>query len=64
MTYQPPLIGSKLKLLNFHATSWPAAGGWVAILVVSSWSGWRCGSGGGEKAEANAPAPRSPGAAA
>ena len=34
MTYQPPLIGSK-QLLNFHATSWPAAGGWVAILVVS-----------------------------
>jgi copper chaperone NosL len=33
MTYQPPLIGSK-QLLNFHATSWPAAGGWVAILVL------------------------------
>jgi hypothetical protein len=28
MTYQPPLLGSK-QLLNFHATSWPAAGGWV-----------------------------------
>jgi hypothetical protein len=25
MTYQPPLIGSK-QLLNFTATSWPAAG--------------------------------------
>ena len=34
MTYQPPLIGSK-QLLNFHATSWPASGGWVAILAVS-----------------------------
>jgi copper chaperone NosL len=30
MTYQPPLIGSK-KLLNFTATSWPAAGGWILI---------------------------------
>ncbi len=30
MSYQPPLIGSK-QLLNFHATSWPASGGWVAI---------------------------------
>ncbi len=30
MSYQPPLIGGK-QLLNFHATSWPAAGGWVAI---------------------------------
>lgn len=30
MSYQPPLIGSK-QLLNFVATSWPAAGGWVAI---------------------------------
>jgi hypothetical protein len=29
MTYQPPLIGSK-QLLNFTATSWPAAG---AILL-------------------------------
>lgn len=28
MTYQPPLLGSK-QLLNFHATSWPATGGWV-----------------------------------
>jgi copper chaperone NosL len=34
MTYQPPLIGSK-QLLNFHATSWPAAGGWIAILAVT-----------------------------
>jgi hypothetical protein len=25
MTYQPPLIGSK-QLLNFTASSWPAAG--------------------------------------
>ncbi|RMD99431.1 MAG: hypothetical protein D6814_05545 [Calditrichaeota bacterium] len=28
MAYQPPLIGSK-KLLNFNATSIPAAGGWL-----------------------------------
>jgi copper chaperone NosL len=30
MSYQPPVIGSK-QLLNFHATSWPGLGGWVAI---------------------------------
>ena len=30
MTYQPPLIGGK-QLLNFHAASWPAAGGWILI---------------------------------
>ena len=35
MTYQPPLIGAK-QLLNFHATSWPAAGGWVLILAVAA----------------------------
>ncbi len=29
MTYQPPLIGSK-QLLNFTASSWPAAGSWLA----------------------------------
>ena len=33
MTYQPPLIGDK-QLLNFHANSWPAAGGWIAIGVL------------------------------
>jgi copper chaperone NosL len=33
MSYQPPLIGSK-QLLNFHATSWPAGGGWVAIIAL------------------------------
>ncbi len=32
MTYQPPLIGSKV-LLNFTAASWPAAGGWAAGLA-------------------------------
>ncbi|MDO8501835.1 MAG: nitrous oxide reductase family maturation protein NosD [Gemmatimonadaceae bacterium] len=32
MSYQPPLIGSK-QLLNFTATSWPAAGGWLAGLA-------------------------------
>ena len=34
MSYQPPLVGSK-QLLNFHATSWPALGGWVALLVLA-----------------------------
>jgi hypothetical protein len=34
MSYQPPLLGSK-QLLNFHATSWPALGGWVALLVLA-----------------------------
>lgn len=33
MSYQPPLIGGK-QLLNFHADSWPAAGGWVAVAVL------------------------------
>jgi len=33
LTYQPPLIGAK-QLLNFYATSWPAAGGWAIMLVV------------------------------
>lgn len=33
MTYQPPLIGSK-KLLNFHATSWPASGG-IALTLAA-----------------------------
>lgn len=33
MAYQPPLIGSK-QLLNFVATSWPAAGGWIAIVAL------------------------------
>ncbi|HEV8453935.1 MAG TPA: hypothetical protein VGQ24_03530 [Gemmatimonadales bacterium] len=34
MSYQPPLLGSK-QLLNFHATSWPVVGGWVAVLVMA-----------------------------
>ena len=34
MTYQPPLIGGK-QLLNFHARSWPAAGGWIAVGVLA-----------------------------
>jgi copper chaperone NosL len=33
MSYEPPLIGSK-QLLNFHATSWPDVGGWIAIAAV------------------------------
>ena len=32
MTYQPPLIGSK-QLLNFTASSWPAIGGWLAVIA-------------------------------
>lgn len=35
MSYQPPLIGGK-QLLNFHADSWPAPGGWVAVLVLAT----------------------------
>ena len=31
MTYEPPLIGTK-QLLNFTATSWPAAGSWVLAI--------------------------------
>jgi copper chaperone NosL len=33
MSYQPPVIGSK-QLLNFHATSWPGLGGWIAIAAL------------------------------
>lgn len=33
MTYQPPVIGTK-ELLNFQATSLPAAGGWIAFAVM------------------------------
>ena len=33
MAYQPPLIGSK-KLLNFTAHSWPAVGGWAAMVSL------------------------------
>ena len=44
MTYQPPLIGSK-QLLNFRATSWPAAGGIIAgvsfMLGVAALFTWR-----------------------
>ncbi len=35
MSYQPPLIGSK-QMLNFNSTSWPAAGGWIAIAVLTT----------------------------
>jgi copper chaperone NosL len=34
MSYQPPLIGTK-QLLNFQATSWPAAGGWTLMAAVA-----------------------------
>jgi copper chaperone NosL len=33
MSYQPPLVGSK-QLLNFTATSWPGAGGWIAVAAL------------------------------
>jgi copper chaperone NosL len=32
MSYQPPLIGSR-QILNFRAHSYPALGGWMAILA-------------------------------
>lgn len=34
MSYQPPLIGTK-QLLNFNAASWPATGGWIAVLSLA-----------------------------
>lgn len=34
MSYQPPLIGNK-QMLNFNSSSWPAAGGWIAIAVLT-----------------------------
>ena len=34
MSYQPPMIGGK-QLLNFHATSWPDVGGWIAIAALA-----------------------------
>ena len=34
MSYQPPVIGTK-QLLNFHASSWPDIGAWVACLVLA-----------------------------
>jgi copper chaperone NosL len=34
MTYQPPLFGTK-KLLNITASSYPAIGGWFALLSLS-----------------------------
>jgi hypothetical protein len=33
MTYQPPVFGTR-QLLNFSATSWPALGGWAAIVAL------------------------------
>jgi hypothetical protein len=61
MSYQPPLIGSK-QLLNFHATSWPGLGGWIAILAVGAVVTvavleWR-------RAHVPAPAPMAPGLSA
>jgi copper chaperone NosL len=45
MSYTPPIIGTK-QLLNFTATSWPAAGGIVAgvafaIGALALWRSWR-----------------------
>ncbi|MEO6057390.1 MAG: hypothetical protein ABIQ49_11165 [Gemmatimonadales bacterium] len=53
MSYQPPVIGTK-QLLNFHATSWPDIGGWIAlaalgcVLVVAVLE-WRRGRAPGEQ---------------
>lgn len=33
MTYQPPVLGVK-EILNFTASSWPAAGTWVALVAA------------------------------
>jgi copper chaperone NosL len=33
MTYQPPMFGTK-QMLNFRATAWPGAAGWMAMLAV------------------------------
>jgi copper chaperone NosL len=33
MSYQPPLVGTK-HLLNFTATSWPGAGGWMILAAT------------------------------
>jgi len=33
MSYQPPVIGSK-QLLNFHASSWPDVGAWIAAVSL------------------------------
>jgi hypothetical protein len=35
MSYQPPLIGTK-ELLNFTASSWPAAGGLLAFAAMAA----------------------------
>lgn len=42
MSYQPPLIGGK-QLLNFHADSWPASGGFILIaaLMAGLWTARR-----------------------
>jgi copper chaperone NosL len=47
MSYQPPLIGTK-QLLNFTASSWPAAGGWfafaaMALAIAAVVFAWRTG---------------------
>jgi hypothetical protein len=34
MSYQPPVIGSK-QLLNFHASSWPDVGAWIAGVTLA-----------------------------
>jgi copper chaperone NosL len=34
MSYQPPVIGTK-QLLNFHASSWPDIGAWIAVLALA-----------------------------
>ena len=34
MSYQPPIFGTR-QMLNFQATAWPGAGGWLAIAAVT-----------------------------
>jgi copper chaperone NosL len=45
MSYQPPVIGTK-QLLNFHASSWPDVGAWIAVIALAigltvAWFEWR-----------------------
>ncbi|MFL5615253.1 MAG: hypothetical protein ACJ796_16420 [Gemmatimonadaceae bacterium] len=66
MTYQPPLIGTK-QLLNFSASSWPAAGAWLAAVafllgVMALWMDNRSHDGHAEREPRVAPLGRVAGA--
>src|SRR5947209_4200421 len=56
MTYQPPIIGTK-QLLNFSASSWPAAGAYIALaaLLLGVVALWICHP---ERSEGSAVPPR------